>query len=199
MSISIFARLRTFRTRQQSDFRDRGRSAGHWIGGLSGVLLVVLLGPGAAFAQSTGAQAPQAEAPAGPPWSARCVAAARQAPLECQMEQRAFVSESGQLLSLVTVRVPSETKKPVMSVQAPLSIFLPTGLVIDIDGASPEKLDFQMCDLNGCYAGSTISDELLQGMFKGDKMNVTFQNLNKQQFKIPMSLSGFTETYNKIK
>lgn len=115
------------------------------------------------------------------------------------MEQRAFVTESGQLLSLVTVRVPSETKKPVMSIQAPLSIFLPAGLVIDVDAATPVKLDFQTCDRNGCYAGSTISDELLQGMFKGDKMNVTFQNLNKQQFKIPMSLSGFTETFNRIK
>ena len=114
------------------------------------------------------------------------------------MEQRAVVTETGRLLILLTIRVPAETRKPVLAIQAPNSIYLPAGVTIDIDGDQKAKLEFQMCDGNGCYAAAPIADDLKQAMFKGLKMNVAFQNLNKREFKVPMSLSSFTDVYNSI-
>jgi invasion protein IalB len=52
---------------------------------------------------------------------------------------------------------------------------------------------------DGCYAGAPLSDALLAAMFKGKTLNVTFQNLNKEPIKLPMSLTGFSATYGKIK
>ncbi len=165
------------------------------------VAMLLVVGPVAAFAQDGGGEgqgqgAGQAQAP---PWAARCTAPARDGPLDCQMEQRAVVTKTGQLLILVTVRVPAETRKPVMAIQVPLSLNLQAGVGIDIDGQNVTKLDYQTCDAQGCYAGMPISDAFLQAMFKGLKLNVTIQNLNKQTLTVPMSLGGFTDVYGTVR
>jgi invasion protein IalB len=163
--------------------------------------LLFVVGPVAALAQDGGGEgqgqgAGQAKAP---PWVAHCTAPARDGPLDCQMEQRAVVTQTGQLLILVTVRVPAETRKPVMAIQVPLSLNLQAGISIDIDGQNATKLDYQTCDGQGCYAGMPISDAFLQAMFKGLKLNVTIQNLDKQTLTVPMSLASFTDFYGRVR
>lgn len=131
-------------------------------------------------------------------WAVRCTAGARDAAPDCAIEQRAVVTETGRLLMQFTVRVPADSRKPVMMLQAPLGPFLPGGLTLDIDGANSLKLDYQTCDANGCYAGAPVTDELLQAMFRGQKLNITMQALNKQPVKIPLDLTGFTAAYRNI-
>ena len=131
-------------------------------------------------------------------WSVQCSTGARDAPVDCAIEQRAVVSESGQLLTLFTIRVPADTRKPVMMIQTPLGPFLPGGISIDVDNANTVKLDYQTCDAKGCYAGAPVSDEMLQSMFRGQKLNLTVQALNKQPIKIPLDLTGFTAAYRKV-
>ena len=125
-----------------------------------------------------------------PPWSARCSATTRDAALDCQLEQRAVVTETGQLLLLVTIAVPGRT---------PLQMFLPAGVRIDIDGRNAQKLDFQTCDPQGCYARAPISNALLEAMFKGLKLNIIIESINRQQLTVPMSLEGFTQVYDKVR
>lgn len=133
------------------------------------------------------------------PWSSTCSAAARNLPLECALEQRAFVRETGQLIGQITIRVPSETKKPVAMIQAPLGLFLPAGITVDVDGDMAQNYPLQTCNANGCFAGFPITDQLLDRMFNGGKLNVIFQYLDKKPFTLPMSLVGFTEAYTRIK
>jgi invasion protein IalB len=152
-----------------------------------------------ALAQEAAPNGGETEKPAPPPWSSQCTAPSRDGPLDCVVEQRAVVTETGQLLILVTVRVPAETRKPVMTVRAPLSMLLPAGVTIDVDGQNPVRLDYQTCDNQGCYAFVQISDEMLQTMFKGLKLNVTIENHNKQDLTVPMSLVGFTGVYGGVR
>lgn len=133
------------------------------------------------------------------PWSSTCSSAARNLPLECAIEQRAFVRESGQLIGLITIRVPAETKKPVAMIQAPLGLFLPAGITVDVDGDMAQNYPLQTCNANGCFAGFPITDQLLGRMLNGGKLNVIFQYLDKKPFTLPMSLVGFTEVYGRIK
>lgn len=134
-----------------------------------------------------------------PPWSARCSAATRDAALDCQLEQRAVVTDTGQLLLLVTIGVPGESRQPVLSIRTPLQMFLPAGVRIDIDGRNAQKLDFQTCDQQGCYTRGPISNALLEAMFKGLKLNIIIESINRQQLTVPMSLEGFTEVYGKVR
>jgi invasion protein IalB len=133
------------------------------------------------------------------PWLSSCSASARSLPLECAIEQRAFVRQSGQLIAVITIRVPSDTKKPVAMIHAPLGLFLPAGITVDVDGDMAQNYPFQTCNAQGCYAGFPITDKLLGRMANGGKLNLIFQYLNKQPFTLPMSLVGFKEAYGRIK
>jgi len=54
----------------------------------------------------------------------------------------------------------------------------------------------QTCDRNGCYAEVALAAEQLAALRAGQKLNVAFQNMNKQVITLPMSLVGFTAAFD---
>jgi invasion protein IalB len=148
--------------------------------------------------------APQAEpapantaAPAG--WAARCSSASREAPLECVMEQTAVLSKTGQLIVLVNIRMPSDSRAPVALVQLPLGLNLPVGAKLQIDDGKATDLQIQTCEARGCYASTPIAPDLLAALKSGKQLKVSFQNLAKETMTIPMPLTDFATAYDKIK
>jgi len=133
------------------------------------------------------------------PWVSTCTSNGRGQPLECAMEQRAVAKENGRVIGLVSIRVPSQTRKPVTMIQLPLNLFLPAGVNVDVDGDLTQNQALQTCNQQGCFVGFPLSDNMLKQMFNGGKFNVTFQYLDKKPFTLPMSLEGFTDAYNRIK
>src|ERR1700704_4288319 len=83
-----------------------------------------------------------APASASPPpgWAARCSSASRDGPLECAMEQTAVLTKTGQLIVLVSIRVPSDTRTPVALVQLPLGLNLSSGAKFQVDDGKPIDL-----------------------------------------------------------
>jgi invasion protein IalB len=146
-------------------------------------------------------QADAAPATASPPpgWAVRCSSASREAPLECAMEQSAVLSKTGQLVVLVNVRVPSDTRAPVAMVQLPLGINLPGGAKLQVDDGKATDLQIQTCENRGCYAGAAITPDLLSALKSGKQLNLSFQNLAKETITIPMPLTDFATAYDKIK
>ena len=134
-----------------------------------------------------------------PSWSVGCAATERTAALNCALEQRVFVANTGQLIGSVSVRLPGDTKEPVMTITTPLGLFLPAGISIAIDEDTAQMLEVQTCDAHGCYAESPVSDTLLTKMFKGKKLNVGFQDLSKRPINLSLSLTGFSGAYARIK
>jgi invasion protein IalB len=145
--------------------------------------------------------APQAEAaPAAQAgWNVRCNSASRAAPLECAMEQTAVLTKTGQLIVLVNIRVPADTKAPVALVQLPLGLHLPGGAKIQVDDGKPTELQIQTCEQRGCYAGSAIAPDLLAALRSGKQLKVSFQNLGKENITIPIPLTDFAAAYDRIK
>jgi invasion protein IalB len=160
--------------------------------------------PRAAQTTATPAPTPPAEAapattPAQPGWASRCSSASREAPLECAMEQTALLSKTGQLIVLVNIRVPSDTHTPVALVQLPLGLNLPGGARLQVDDGKATDLQIHTCENRGCYAGTSISPELLAALKSGKELKVSFQNLVKETISIPMPLTDFAAAYDKIK
>jgi invasion protein IalB len=147
------------------------------------------------------ASEPAAGAVAGQPpsWSVGCSANERTAALNCAVEQRAFVANTGQLVGSVSVRVPGDKTGPVMTITTPLGLFLPAGVSVAIDDAAAQTLQVQTCDAHGCYAELAVSDDLLSRMFNGKKLNVGFQDMSRQPINLALSLAGFTPAYARIK
>ena len=90
--------------------------------------------PPADTAPAAAAGAPQ------PGWAVRCSSASREAPLECAMEQTAVLTKTGQLIVLVNIRVPSDTRVPVAMVQLPLGLNLPGGARFQVDDGKVTEL-----------------------------------------------------------
>jgi invasion protein IalB len=162
---------------------------------------------GARAAQTTAppatppADAAPAAAPTSPPpgWAVRCTSASREAPLECAMEQTAVLSKTGQLIVLVNIRVPSDTRVPVAMVQLPLGLNLPGGAKLQVDDGKTADLQIQTCENRGCYAGAAISPDVLAALKSGKELKLSFQNLGKETITIPMPLTDFATAYDKIK
>jgi invasion protein IalB len=160
--------------------------------------------PRAAQTTPSPTPAPQAETasantPAPPDWIARCTSASRDAPLECAVEQTAVLTKTGQLIVLLNIRVPSDTRTPIAVVQLPLGLNLPAGAKLQVDDGKTSDLQIQTCEQRGCYANTQISADMLAAMKSGKQLKVSFQNLAKETITIPMSLADFAAAYDKIK
>jgi invasion protein IalB len=154
-----------------------------------------------AAAPAPAALAPAADAAPNPPppeWVSRCASDGRQGALECAVEQTAFLSKTGQLVAAVTIRVPADTHQPTIAVQVPVGLFLPGGVSLQVDDGKPLALPLQTCDLKGCYAGTTVSPEMLAALKTGKKLAITFQSLSKENITIPLQLTNFGQAYLKI-
>jgi invasion protein IalB len=160
--------------------------------------------PPAAQATPAPAHPPQADAApanASPPpgWLVRCTSASRDAALECAMEQTAVLTKTGQLIILVNIRVPNDTRAPIATIQLPLGLNLPAGAKLQIDDGKMIDLQIQTCEQRGCYVNAPIPADILAAMKSGKQLKVSFQNLAKEVIAIPMPLTDFATAYDKIK
>jgi invasion protein IalB len=148
---------------------------------------------------STTAAAEGANTSAPPGWVARCNSASRGAALECAIEQSAVLTKTGQIIVLINIRVPAETRAPIALVQLPLGLNLPAGAKLQADDGKPSELQIQTCEARGCYANLQISPDVLAALKSGKQLKVSFQNLAKETITIPMPLADFAAAYEKIK
>lgn len=130
-------------------------------------------------------------------WRVECTSDSKV--LDCRAFQQVLQRDNNQVVTGITVRVPAETKKPVMMVQLPLGILVVEPMAIRVDEGAAENLAIQTCAPSGCYAGAQISEKLLDAMRKGKMLKVAFQNANKQAVLVEMPLTGFVPAYDKIK
>jgi invasion protein IalB len=175
------------------------------------VVLVTFAAGGVCLAQQTpktkgsppAAQAAPSPSPsptaAQPGWAARCSSPGRDAPLECAMEQNAVLTKTGQLVVLVNIRVPGDTRAPVALIQLPLGLNLQAGAKLQVDDTKSVDLPIQTCENRGCYASIPVSPEMLATLRSGKQLKVLFQDLAKETIAIPISLTDFSATYDKIK
>lgn len=119
--------------------------------------------------------------------------------LDCRTVQQVVTRENQQLVAGLTVRVPAETKKPVMMVQMPLGVMVSEAVNLVVDDGKPEQFNIQTCNQQGCFVGAPLADNLLAAMRTGKQLRIVFQNGNKQAITVTMPLAGFALAYDKVK
>jgi invasion protein IalB len=115
------------------------------------------------------------------------------------MEQTAVLKQTGQVVTKVVLRVPAQTRAPVMMIQVPIGLYLPAGITVQIDAKKPQQFPVQTCDMSGCFAGTQVAKELLDELTSGSQLSVIFQNASQEKITVPMALSNFGDAYNRIK
>ena len=134
------------------------------------------------FAFGALAQTPQQRAPAppaqpGPPpiWVVSCDN--NNGKLDCRAGQSVFIKTTGQRLLSVAVRVPADTKKPILMLQVPLGVYLPAGASLQIGQDEAKTLPFKGCDRAGCVAEYAITEAEIAAMTKGSDLKISVQKI----------------------
>jgi invasion protein IalB len=174
----------------------------------AGTILCLVSFGGAVTAQTAQpqGQAPRVEAPADaagqpsqpqPNWVVSC--SQTRPGLECRAGQSLFLKRTRQRILSVAVRLPADTKKPVLLMQLPLGVYLPAGAILQIGKLEAQTLPFTNCDRGGCIAEYAVTDAELGAIAKGADLTISAQTVQRKPFTLTVPSLGFAAAYAKIK
>ncbi|NNE21520.1 MAG: invasion associated locus B family protein [Rhizobiales bacterium] len=96
-------------------------------------------------------------------------------------------------LTLVLIKSQKDGKpNTMMRVIAPIGVFLPTGVALEIDGAAVGRVPFTRCLPQVCIAFAEASPPTLEKMKKGGKANFIIYEAPGLGMSLELSLKGFT-------
>jgi len=115
---------------------------------------------------------------------------------QCYIMQNIFIQESGMRLLRVLVGNLGPDDSPWLILTTPLGIFLPAGIVFNIDGGHENKLPIRICIPGGCKASIALDKKLIWAMKKGNQAKVAFMNgTTRKQIIVEVSLAGFSRGF----
>ena len=152
----------------------------------------------AALASLLGYGPAQAQDPPPAAWRVECAGDGKT--LECRALQSLVNREDNkQLVALISVRTPPDTKTPVMMLQLPLGLNLAEPVQIHVDSGPVEKQQVQTCTNNGCFVGMQLNDKMVAAMRGGTLLKITMQDSNKRSLNLDVPLLGFGLAFDKAK
>ena len=96
-------------------------------------------------------------------------------------------------LSLVIVKSKQGDKDVIMMrVMAPIGVYLPTGVALEVDGAAVGRVPFTRCRPQICEALAEASQETLEKMKKGTAANFIVYEAPGLGVPMKISLEGFS-------
>lgn len=111
-----------------------------------------------------------------------------------QHEQRKNVA-----LTLILVRAEQEGKEiTMMRLMAPIGVYLPTGVALEIDGAAIGRVPFARCLPQVCIAFAEASPPTLEKLKKGGKANFIIYEAPGLGMSMQFSLKGFTAALTEL-
>lgn len=184
-------------------------------------LLAALPGIDTAFAQKTNPPPPKQfgprvqqgqGAPQGPEtiathgdWKIQCEAAqagegVAPGSKQCGMVQSTKSEKNPKAgLTLVIAKMKQGDKDvTMMRVMAPIGVFLPTGVALEIDGAAVGRVPFTRCVPQICMAFAEASPETLVKLKKGKGANFIIYEAPGVGLPMAISLSGFSEALESL-
>ncbi|MGI9415457.1 MAG: invasion associated locus B family protein [Hyphomicrobiales bacterium] len=130
-------------------------------------------------------------------WSLDC--ADQGSGADCQVSQTMTVKETGQRILMVVVKKDRQSGSPHVLLALPHKIFLPAGIILQVDSQLPKELDIETCDERACYASAQLAQGFVTTMQSGAAMHVTFQNLLRKPVTFSVPLTGFQPAYTGLK
>jgi invasion protein IalB len=138
-------------------------------------------------------------------WFYRCVAPGDEAdkqPVRCEAVQIAQTKQGEETVNLLTLSI-SETaqdkkKSTVLTVLAPLNVFLPAGVELAVDQGKPATLQFRNCNSAGCWMQHIIDDKMLTALKSGQSGTAKLRLINGQNLNIKFSLKGLGQALKSL-
>jgi invasion protein IalB len=118
---------------------------------------------------------------------------------QCGMSQRVFDSKNKKIFLNVVVLKRDGTKTPgEIQLVAPLGVFLPGGVGMEVDAKAIGRIGFLSCQPYGCVTVSEITPELLDQLRKGSAANMVIYIAPGQGIPLSVSLKGFAKAFDEL-
>jgi invasion protein IalB len=114
---------------------------------------------------------------------------------------RDFVSDQGQpvlAIAVYDVKSPQPQQSTrIVRVLLPLMLMLRPGIRVGIDTGQPTPGNFAICMPNGCFAEVPgVNDAFLNGLKRGETLNISVQNQVGNEVTFAAPLSGFGQAFD---
>lgn len=109
---------------------------------------------------------------------------------------RQVIVANQQFLGSFLLRNDPSQQSPLLAVAAvPLGVLLPYGLSWQIDGQTPVKVPFMLCDKQSCASQLVINDQYIAALKSGHSLSLTAKSRSKD-LVVTISLAGFGPVYD---
>ncbi|MGH6917970.1 MAG: invasion associated locus B family protein, partial [Geminicoccaceae bacterium] len=134
-------------------------------------------------------------------WAVRCGRQGEGAQEACEMVQQRLDEEGQTVLAIAVGKVPN-TNDPGMLIILPLGIWLPPGVVLQVDNGEEVPARVERCERRGCQVELLLDAKALTLLKSGREANVLFQIYDEtgqpKVVGVPFSLLGFTAALNEV-
>ncbi len=128
-------------------------------------------------------------------WRLRCERKDDSAPERCFIMQIAKTLKDKRDILRIGVRYPEPEKPAVVFLTLPLGVYLPGGLLLQVDDGEILNIPMEICLGNGCHTRMALEGALLKSLKGGRQATLTFYDSQQQKITVPISLAGFTAAF----
>ena len=132
-------------------------------------------------------------------WRLRCERKSDNDPERCFIMQIAKTLKDKRDILRIGVRYPESEKPAMVFLTLPLGVYLPGGLLLQIDEGEILNIPLEICLANGCHTRMALERPLLKTLKVGHQATLTFYDSRQQKITVPVSLAGFTAAYAALK
>ncbi len=132
-------------------------------------------------------------------WRLRCETKDEGGPERCFIMQIAKSAKDKRDVLRIGVRYPEPDKPAMVFLTLPLGVYLPGGLLLQIDDGETVKIPVEICLPNGCHTRMALVGDLLKSLKAGRLAKLAFHDSRQQQITVPVSLAGFTAALAALK
>lgn len=119
---------------------------------------------------------------------------------QCGMLQTARSDKNPKVgITLIIMKAKQQDKDvTMMRLMAPIGVYLPTGVALEIDGAAVGRVPFTRCVPQACVAFAEAQDQTLAKMKKGTAANFIIYEAPGIGMPLKISLSGFSAAFDAL-
>lgn len=156
-------------------------------------LLVLCLGLGG----SGTAQAQEGKTDGLVPWIFQCQAEGVDAPLQCQMTQELFASDTKQRVVVLSV-ASNGAGGFELTLALPHGPLLPPGLALKVDDQEAVTVPIESSNQAGIFARVALEGEFGAAVKKGRQLSIGVTNRLGKLVEVPVSLAGFSAALKRL-
>lgn len=155
-------------------------------------MMVFLMSPVSVHAQEAQPEQPKVNQERYGDWFVNCTQEEEE---RCVMVQEVIMERDGSKGRLVSLFIFHDKENDVIRGRflLPLGIYLPEGMVLQIDETEAFQVPIEICNNSGCMLTAKIPADVMDQMRAGEELKVFYSLQPGKRFQAKMSLSGFTK------